>query len=380
MKSVQSYLCIMFVIATALCAASEPQLKDVFADKFLIGAALGQHQSDGRVPEDLALVLRQFNTVTPENLLKWEAVHPKPETYNFQPADRLVEFAQKNNLFLIGHTLVWHQQTPAWVFEDAQGKPLTRDALLERLKDHITAVMGRYKGRIGGWDVVNEAVEDDGSLRKTKWLNIIGEDYIEKAFEFARQADPGAQLYYNDYNMYKADHCQGVVRLIQSLLAKGIRVDGIGMQGHWGLDYPSLKEIEDSLNAFAALKVPVMITEMDITVLPAGWEQRGADITQNVQLRKELNPYADGLPADMQQKLADRYGELFAVLVKHADNISRVTFWGVHDGQSWRNHWPVRGRTDYPLLFNRQGRPKPAFDAVIKTAWPTMNETKESAQ
>lgn len=365
------------LIAAAICyAADEPALKDVFAGKFLIGAALNPRQFEGRSAQEVELIIKHFNTITPENVLKWEAVHPQPEKYTFDSADRFVEFGARNHMFIVGHTLLWHQQTPNWVFEDANKEPLTRDALLARLKDHIDTVMGRYKERIGGWDVVNEAVEDDGTLRKTKWLEIIGPDYIEKAFEFAAQADPSAKLYYNDYNMYKPDHCRGVVRLIKSLQDKGIRVDGIGIQGHWGLDYPSMPELSNMLAAFTALKVPLMITEMDITVLPAGWQNRGADITQNVQARKELNPWPDGLPDDMQQKLAARCGELFTVLLNNADAFDRVTFWGVQDGNSWRNNWPVRGRTDYPLLFDRQCKPKPAFDAVVKAARAMEAQTK----
>lgn len=367
MRPLQSCCWILFA-AAAICPAAEPVLKDVFADSFLIGAAVSQNQSDGRAPQEMAIVARHCNTITPENILKWERVHPEPQTYNFESADRLVDWGEKNGMFIVGHTLVWHQQTPGWVFQDAQGKPLDRQALLKRLKDHIDTVVGRYKGRIGGWDVVNEALEDDGSLRKTKWLEIIGPDYIEKAFEYARSADPDAELYYNDYSMYKPEHCRGAVELVRSLQEKGVEIDGIGMQGHWGFDYPTMQELTDSLTAYAQTNVPVMITEMDITVLPNALRQQGADISQNVQLRRELNPYADGLPDAIQQKLADRYGELFEVLVNPKYNVKRVTFWGVHDGNSWRNGWPVRGRTDYPLLFDRQGKPKPAFDAVVKAA------------
>jgi len=377
MKSLR--FCILILLAAAFAAngADEPVLKNVFAGKFLIGSAVSQHQSEGRAPRDMAIVARHYNTITPENILKWQEVHPEPGAYNFESADRFVELGEKNGMFIVGHTLVWHQQTPDWVFEDAQGKRLDREALLKRLKDHIDTVVGRYKGRIGGWDVVNEALEDDGSLRKTKWLEIIGPDYIEKAFEYARQADPEAELYYNDYNMYKPAHCAGAVRLVQSLQQKGLRIDGIGMQGHWGLDYPSMQELTDSLDAYAKTNVPVMITELDITVLPSAVRQRGADITQNVQLRAELNPYPDGLPDAKQQKLADRYGELFSVFVNPNYNVKRVTFWGVHDGSSWRNHWPVRGRTDYPLLFDRQANPKPAFDAVIQAGRQSSQSQEE---
>ena len=352
--------------------SGDPQpaaLKDVFAEKFMIGAALNGRQIAGNVPAaETALIQQQFNTITPENILKWAGVHPRPGQYNFQPVDQYVQLGQKHGMFAVGHTLVWHSQTPRWVFEDADGKPLSREALLARMKEHISTVVGRYKGRIGGWDVVNEAVNGDGSLRKTPWLEIIGPDYIAKVFEYAHAADPDAELYYNDYDMWKQDHRDGVVKLVKDLKSQGLRVDGIGMQGHWGLDYPPLNEIEDSINAYAALGVKVMITELDLTVLPRAWQQGGADISKNYKLQSELNPYSDGLPDEMQQKLANRYAAFFALFVKHADVISRVTFWGVQDGNSWRNNWPVRGRTDYPLVFDRQCKPKPAFDAIMKTA------------
>lgn len=371
MKCQKQLLSVLLFLAVAVPFARAnvvPALKDAFADDFLIGAALNGNQIYGNTPDETALISSQFNSITPENILKWEGVHPIPDQYNFEPADRYADLGKKYNMFVIGHTLIWHNQTPRWVFENADGSSVDRDTLLNRMKNHIQTVVGRYKGRIQGWDVVNEAVDGDGSLRKTKWLEIIGEDYIARAFEYAHQADPDAELYYNDYDMWKKDHRDGVIRLVKNLQAKGLRVDGIGMQGHWGLDYPPLDEAEESMIAFANLGVKVMITELDLTVLPSAWRQRGADITQNYELQKEINPWPDGLPDEMQAKLANRYAEFFSLFKKHADKISRVTFWGVQDGNSWRNNWPVRGRTDYPLLFDRQCNPKPAFEAVIKIA------------
>ncbi len=352
----------------ALAFMDRPALKQVFEKHFYIGAALSYDQIMGKDAAAMALVKEQFNSITSENILKWERVHPEPERYDFEPADRFVEFGEKHKMFIVGHTLLWHQQTPGWVFENGAGKPSDREMLLQRLRDHIFAVAGRYKGRIHGWDVVNEAVEDDGRLRKSKWLEIIGPDYVQKAFEFAREADPKAELYYNDFNLWKKEKADAVVRLVRDLQAKGIRVDGIGEQGHWGLDYPALNEAEAALQALAALGVKVMITELDITALPNPEDWSGAaDISRNDELRKHLNPYPQALPDSMQQVLAKRYAECFVLFHKHRDNISRVTFWGVNDGQSWLNNWPVRGRTNYPLLFDRDYQPKPAFEAVMQT-------------
>ncbi len=365
---IKIFLAYLAIAAVVSAFADRPALKKVFEKDFFIGAALSREQIYGNDAVAMALIKEQFNSITSENILKWEHVHPEPDRYDFEPADKFVTLGEKHKMFIVGHTLLWHQQTPAWVFQDHAGNLINREALLKRLRDHIFAVAGRYKGRIHGWDVVNEALEDDGSLRKTKWLEIIGPDYVQKAFEFAREADPKAELYYNDFNLWKKEKAEAVVRLVRDLQAKGIRVDGIGEQGHWSLDYPTIDEADAAIQAFAALGVKVMITELDITALPNpdDWSG-GADITRNDELRKHLNPYPHALPDSMQQVLAKRYAECFALFHKHRDKINRVTFWGVNDGQSWLNNWPVRGRTNYPLLFDRHYQPKPAFEAVMQT-------------
>ena len=341
-------------------------LRTLAADHFLIGGAINVPQTEGRDPVSMNLVSRHFDTVTAENILKWEKVHPEPERYDFAPVDRLADVAEAQGMLLIGHVLVWHQQTPAWVFKDASGAPLDREALLERLRSHIMTVVGRYKGRIHGWDVVNEAFEDDGTVRKTPWLNIIGEDYLAKAFEFAHEADPDAELYYNDYNLWKPAKRDAAVRLVRGLLARGVPVHGVGEQGHWLINDPPLDLIEAAIVTFGQLGVKVMITELDVDPLPRPEEAMGADLSKRSDLRQSLDPYREGMPDAVQQELARRYEDIFRLFVKHADKVARVTFWGVTDATTWLNNFPFRGRTNHPMLWDRKGAPKPAFDAVVK--------------
>jgi endo-1,4-beta-xylanase len=276
-------------------------------------------------------------------------------------------------MFIVGHTLVWHNQVPVWVFQDEDGNLLTRDALLARLKDHIDTVVGRYKGKIQSWDVVNEALNEDGTLRQSLWYKIIGPDYIEKAFQYAHEADPQAQLLYNDYNLENEAKLKGAITLIKKLKSEGIPISCVGIQGHDHLDWPSAEQEDAAISAFAALGVKVAITELDITVLPNAGAQPSADITLKVQQDAALNPYVTRLPDSVQQALATRYADLFRVYVKHRDTVERVTFWGVTDGDSWLNDWPVQGRTNYPLLFDRSSQPKPAYDAVLRVVSGPQN-------
>jgi endo-1,4-beta-xylanase len=353
---------------------AEPTLKAALKQDFLIGAALNPSQFCESNAVEATLVKRQFNSISPENVLKWENVHPEPGKYDYRLADRYVEFGEKNDMFIVGHNLVWQAQTPDWVFQDSHGQPVSREVLLQRMRDHIFTVVGRYKGRIKGWDVVNEALAEDGSLSKdSRWLKIIGPDYIEKAFQFAHEADPEAELYYNDYSMENNPKRAGGLALIRKLKAEGIPITGVGLQGHYSLNWPSDVELNETIDGFAKLGMKVMITELDVDVLPAAWDQGNADISRNFQLQKKLNPYPGGLPSVMQDRLADRYANLFRVFLQHRDVISRVTLWGVADQDSWLNDWPVHGRTSYPLLFDRQYQPKPAFEAVIKMAQAKAN-------
>jgi endo-1,4-beta-xylanase len=357
----------MLAASIAAAAQAPATLKDAYRDSFYVGAAINAAQFTGTDARGAAIVTSQFNSISPENVLKWERVHPKPDTYSFELADKYVEFGEKNHMFMVGHNLVWHNQVPDWVFQDEKGNPLTREALLKRMHDHIFTVVGRYKGRIQSWDVVNEALNDDGTLRQSKWLKIIGDDYIAKAFQYAHEADPNAQLNYNDYSLETEAKRNGAIALIKKLQAQGIPVAVVGIQGHDSLSWPSVELEDATITAFAKVGIKVAITELDIDVLPPV-ATGSAEVSLSVKADPKLNPYVNGLPDAVQMALAKQYASLFAVYLKHSAVMSRVTFWGVTDKDSWKNDWPVVGRTDYPLLFDRAGEPKPAFDAVIQQA------------
>ncbi|RNI29156.1 endo-1,4-beta-xylanase [Rufibacter latericius] len=343
----------------------EPSLKDVFKDDFHVGAALNYQQASGKDPKAEAIIAKHFSTISPENLLKWGSVHPKPDAYNFKPADDYVALGKKYKQFIIGHALTWHQQTPDWVFESEPGKPASKEQLLKRQTEHIMAVAGRYKGQINGWDVVNEALNDDGTMRQSKWYKIAGEEFLTNAFTTAQKADPKAELYYNDYNLWKPAKADGALKLVKSLQAKGLKVTGIGMQGHYGLEHPSIQQIEESIIKFSKVG-KVMFTELDIDVLPNPSNRQGADIDATFEFDQKYNVYTTGLPEEVQQKLTKRYAELFALFHKHRDKITRVTFWGVTDNDSWLNDWPIKGRTSYPMIFDRNYQPKPALQAILQ--------------
>jgi endo-1,4-beta-xylanase len=365
-------LAYFLILGLPTAIPAQTSLKEAFKNHFRIGVALNPGYFTETDTAGAALVKQQFNAITPENDMKWERIHPRADAglagYNFEAADKYVEFGEKNGMFIIGHCLVWHSQVPRWVFQNAEGKLLDRDALLERMREHIFTVVGRYKGRVHGWDVVNEALNEDGTLRKSQWFNIIGEDYIARAFEYAQQADPKAELYYNDYNLEYEAKRKGAIELVKKLKQQGIKITAIGTQSHHHMEQPTIQQIEDTLKAFKELGVKVVVTELDIDLLPAVTFKPTADISVRAQAKADSNPYVAGLPDEMQKTLAKRYADIFAAFLKYKDVITRVTFWGVTDRYSWLNNFPAPGRTNYPLLFDREGKPKPAFDAVIQAA------------
>lgn len=340
---------------------SQSGLKDKFSDDFLIGAALNLPQVTGAEAGADSLLSLHFSSISPENGLKWGPVHPRENEYSFEYGDAYVALGERLGAFVVGHTLVWHQQTPQWVFHDSESKPLSKAALLHRMEEHISTVVGRYKGKIHGWDVANEIFEDDGSWRKSPWYDIAGPDFVKAAFLKAQEMDPDAELYYNDYNVWKPAKRKAILSMVKELRAQGVRIDGIGMQGHYSLDSPSIEQIEHAIVEISEAGLKVMVTELDVEVLPRPGRSEGADLNINYAESPEWNPYPKGIPQEVEARLVARYVALFRLFRSHSDKISRVTFWGLHDGRSWLNNWPVRGRTNYPLLFDRNLRLKDGF-------------------
>lgn len=359
-------LCSAILIAVTAAAQQPTSLKQAYQGDFYVGAAMNTAEISGQDQRSDAIILDQFDSISPEDALKWAIVNPEPGKYDFSSGDQYVAFGVQHHMWIVGHNLVWHNQVPAWVFRDKNGKLLTRNALLQRMKEHIFLEVARYKGKIQSWDVVNEALNEDGTLRQSLWYKIIGPDYIAKAFEYAHEADPQAQLTYNDYNLAEPAKLAGVIRLVKQLKAQGAPIDCVGIQDHDHLDSPTPEQEDTAIREIAAMGVKVAISELDINVLPWPGTGNTADVSMHMAADPKWNPWPNGLPQDVQQKLTDQYVGLFKVFYKDRADISRVTFWGVTNAQSWLNGWPIPGRTNYPLLFDRQGKPVPAYDAVLK--------------
>ncbi len=357
-----------FILAAALMTAcncpTEPQgLKDAFSEHFYIGAALNTPEILELDTLGVELVKTHFNSIVAENCMKSEVIHPENGVYDFELSDKFVEFGEANDMFIIGHCLVWHSQLAKWFPYDENGNYVTPEVLKERLKEHITTVVTRYKGRVKGWDVVNEAIIEDGSYRISPFYEILGEEFIPLAFQYAHEADPDAELYLNDYSMHEPGRRDAYVKLINQLKERGLRIDGIGMQGHMGMDYPTVEDFETSLLAFAGTGVNVMITEWDMSALPT--VNMGANVADFEEYKAAMNPYPDGLPEDVSAVWNARMKSFMDLFLKHSDVITRVTAWGVSDDDSWKNNWPMRGRVEYPLLFDRELQPKPFLNEYL---------------
>jgi len=356
------------VLLGATTGFAQKTLKDAYAGKFVIGTAMNAQQINEVDTSSVRVIKENFNAIVAENCMKSGPMQPKEGEFDFTLADKFVEFGVKNNMHVTGHCLIWHSQAPRWFFTDSEGKDVSPEVLKERMKKHIYTVVGRYKGKVKGWDVVNEAIEDDGSFRKSKFYQILGEDFIKYAFQYAHEADPNCELYYNDYSEAIPAKRDGIARMVKKLKDQGIRIDAVGMQCHIGLDYPTLAEYEDAIKTYSALGVKVMVTEMDISVLPTPEWGRGADIATNVAYQEKYNPYTKELPDSARVALENRYSDFFKLFLKYDDAFTRVTVWGVNDGLSWKNGFPVRGRTDYPLLFDRKNQPKSVVKVLVDLA------------
>jgi endo-1,4-beta-xylanase len=329
-------------------------LKDYYKNYFPIGVAVSARSLDD--PENKKLILQQFNSLTPENAMKMGPIHPKENYYNWKNADSIVAFAQCHHLRVRGHNLCWHEQAPDWFFTDSAGKLVSKEVLLQRLKDHITTVVNRYKGKIYEWDVVNEAIDDnpDNFLRNSLFYQICGEDYIIKAFEYARAADPKAVLFYNDYNLDHTEKVDRVYRLLKQLKDKRVPVDAVGMQSHWSVYGPTRDQLEYAINKFASLGLKIQITELDISLYK--WEKNR---------RAKTAADKDEYTTELEQKQSDQYKMIFDVLREHKKDITGVTFWNISDRHTWLDNYPVAGRKNYPLLFDTHLQPKKAYWEVV---------------
>ena len=338
-------------------------LSDRYKDLFHLGAAINEDIILGKDLQSKNIVTSEFNSITPENSLKWMFLQPFPNKFNFGAADKYVELGIKNNMHIVGHALVWHNQ-----LADFMKTTGSRSEFKKHVENHINTVVSRYKGKIDAWDVVNEAFNENGSLRPSVFKNQMGDNYIEDVFKLAKTADPDADLIYNDYNLYKPAKRAGVLKMVKKLQENGTKINAIGVQAHWRLNSPSLMEIEQIILDISDLGVEVMFTELDVTVLPNPWELVGAEVTQNFSKFEgdpKMDPYPKALPKSVEKQLAKRYEDIFKLFIKHQDKISRVTFWGVMDKHSWLNDWPIKGRTNYPLLFDRNYQPKKAYNKLI---------------
>lgn len=352
-----------FLCAGSLSVGAEDYgLKDVTKGKFLMGTSVNMSQVEGKEPKAVEILDKHFNAIVAENCMKSEEIHPEENRYFFDSADKFVRFGEQHGMTITGHCLIWHSQLPKWFFID-KGKQVSAQELKKRMKEHIYTVVKRYKGKLKGWDVVNEAIEDDGSWRQSLFYKILGTEYIPLAFQYAHEADPNAELYYNDFNMSQKGKREAVVKLVKDLKKRGLRIDAVGMQGHMGMDHPNINDFEESMTAFAAAGVKVMITEWDMSALPT--VNRTANISDKVAYDKNKNPYPNGLPANVSAEWNKRMKTYFNLFLKHADIITRVTVWGITDKESWKNDFPVVGRTDYPLLFDRDYQPKPFVKELI---------------
>ncbi|MDT0690390.1 endo-1,4-beta-xylanase [Salegentibacter sp. F188] len=329
-------------------------LKDYYSDYFPVGVAVAPNSFEGKSKE---LILQHYNSITPENVMKMGEIHPEQDRYNWEAADKMADFARENDMKMRGHALVWHQQTGDWIFEAEDGGQVSKEELLKRMKNHIDTVVSRYKGTIYAWDVVNEAISDDPEefLRKSEWFEILGEEFIIKAFEYAHEADPEAKLFYNDYNAIIPEKRDRIYKLLKMLVDRDVPIDGVGIQGHWSIFDPSEEDLRKAMDMYSSLGLDVQITELDVSIYP--WEK---------EQRERRPDESDEFTAELQQKQVDKYKMFFEVFRDYKEVMTGLTFWNISDAYSWLDYYPVEGRKNYPLLFDEDYEPKAAYYEVVE--------------
>ena len=375
MKKYHKFMIALAVCLTGLIANAQTTLKDAYKNSFKIGVAIGRMQTSGRIPQATNLVLEHFNSISPENDMKPEVLHPNPDTWNFGPADEYCQFGKEHGMHIHAQTLVWHNQTPDFFWNNPDGTTKSRAELEETMRSYIETVCKHFNGKVDSWDVLNEVIGEYGEYRDKGWIHAFGdgETVAKLAFKYADMyCDPDIELIYNDFNAWRPAKVDGICKMVEMLRAEGIRIDGIGIQGHWGLNYPKTEYIEQAIERYSALGLKVIISELDVDVLPVTKEAQvfGQSMSDPMYQLEEfmefLNPYRGGLPDEVEEQHAKRYEELFKIFYKYRDKIDRVTVWGLQDANSWKNGYPVARRTNYPLLFKRDYTPHKALDAVLR--------------
>lgn len=353
LKTVSAALLTVAITSCKGNAQEAKELKDYYKDYFSIGVAVNQKSL---TEPEASFIKKNFNSLTPENDMKMGPIQPKEGVFNWGPSDKIVDFAVKNNMKVRGHALCWHEQVGDWFFVDKEGNNVSRELLLQRLRTHIHTVVNRYKGKIYAWDVVNEAIDDNPNnlIRSSKWTEIIGDDYIEKAFEYAHEADPNAKLFYNDYNSERPEKVERIYTLLKRLKDKNIPINGVGLQGHWSIFEPSRNELEYAIQKYASLGLEIHVTELDVSIYK--WEK---------EKRAKRSDESDEYTPELQKAQANQYKMFFEVFRKYKNNVTNVTFWNVTDKYSWLDHYPVEGRKNHPSLFDTNGKPKAAFWEVV---------------
>lgn len=395
--SLKPFILLSLALSASLLHAQT--LKDAYRDYWYTGVSVNQwevtaeenakneHDVTGFISSDQTadwnVVVNNFNTVVAENCMKPEVVHPSEGVYDFTLADQFVEKSLAAGMRVHGHVLVWHSQTPYWFHHDKDGNLVSKEVLKKRMKDHIFTVLGHFKGRVSSWDVVNEAFEDNGSLRNSLWYQILGEDFIPLAFQYAHEADPSVELYYNDFSMNKASKVEAVCKFFRPLIDKGLPIDGIGMQGHMILEDGAqsiISQYDHSISTIAATGVKTFFSELDLSVLPNPYGFSGANVSDRFAYRPEVDPYKDGVPAAKQAEIDQFWVDFFKMLITHKDDIIRVNFWCVNDGNSWKNDFPIKGRKDYATLVDRNNQVKPVVQKIIELVQPQTSLSGKAAK